>query len=262
MMGNITMTIGEMISNSLTKNIFPSNYEFYADDEQAKKAFEEKFVNHYYYREIGFESPFIFRHKLESHLRLNMPYWKELYRTELEARNINFLLNKDLKETFIREIDTENETSGINITQQNSSSSNSINQNATSSTSNSSEQNGTSSNNHKESSLNDGVSMPSLTEGYLTGTSSDEGTQSTTVSSTSSDNSQSYGTSNTSDNVKTKGSVSQSGNEKMVEKTDLLSQGNIGITSSAQLLKEWREVLLNMDKIIIESCNDLFLKIY
>ena len=104
--------------------------------------------------------------------------------------------------------------------------------------------------------------MSSLSEGYLTGISSDEGTQSTTSSSNSSDNSQSYGTSNTSDNVKTKGSISQSGNEKMVEKTDLLSQGNIGITSSAQLLKEWREVLLNMDKIIIESCNDLFLKIY
>ena len=48
----------------------------------------------------------------------------------------------------------------------------------------------------------------------------------------------------------------------MEEKTELLSQGNIGITSSAQLLKEWREVLINMDKIIIDSCNELFMKLY
>ena len=261
-MANVTMTIGEMMNNSLTNNIFPSNYDFYTDDEQAKKEFEEKFINHFYYREIGFETPFMFKHKLESHLKLNMPYWKELYRTELEARDINFLLNKDLKETFIREIDTENETSGTNITQQNSTSSSSVNQSGTSTSSSTSEQNGTSSNHHKESSINDGVAVSSLSEGYLTGSSSDEGTQSTSGTNTSSDDSQSSGTSNSSDDVNTKGSISQSGNEKSVEKTELISQGNIGITSSAQLLKEWREVLLNMDKIIIESCNDLFLKIY
>ena len=80
----------------------------------------------------------------------------------------------------------------------------------------------------------------------------------------SSDNgtSSSTGNSNSSGDIKTKGTLTQSGNEKSVEKTELISQGNIGITSSAQLLKEWREVLINMDKIIIESCNDLFMKIY
>ena len=65
-MANYTMTIAEMLSNPLTKNIFPSVYDFYMDDEQVRKLFEEKFINHYYYREIGFESPFMFQHKLES----------------------------------------------------------------------------------------------------------------------------------------------------------------------------------------------------
>ena len=232
------MTIAEMLNNGLTQNIFPANYEFYLDDAQARKTFEDKFIKHYYYREIGFETPFMFIQKLESHLLLNMPYWKQLYQTELESRNINFLLNKDLKETFIREVDTENETSGTNTTQQNSSNVSSVNQE------------GTSTNTHKESSIRDGVSTSSLEEGYLTGTSSDNGSNSTT------------GTSNSSDNLTSKGALSQSENGKTVEKTDLLSQGNIGITSSAQLLKEWRDVLINMDKIIIESCNDLFMKVY
>lgn len=237
-MANITMTIAEMLSSPLTEDIFPSEYPFYVDDVQGRKAFEGKFIKHYYYREIGFETPFMFTQKLESHLLINMPYWTKLYQTELESRNINFMLNKDLRETFIREIESENESSGTNASQQNSSSSSSVNQS------------GTTSNNHKEAMLNDGVAMSSLTEGYLTGASGDTG-ETTNI-----------GSSNASDDIESSGSSSQSGSEKVLEKTDLLSQGNIGVTSSAQLLKEWREVLIDMDKIIIESCNDLFLKIY
>ena len=43
---------------------------------------------------------------------------------------------------------------------------------------------------------------------------------------------------------------------------ELLSQGNIGITSSAELLKQWRQVLINIDEMIIEECRDLFMMIY
>ena len=237
-MANYTMTIGEMMNNGLTQNIFPANYEFYLDDAQARKTFEDKFIKHYYYREIGFETPFMFIQKLESHLLLNMPYWKQLYQTELESRDINFLLNKDLRETFIREVDTENETSGTNSTKQSSTNESSLNQE------------GTSTNTHKESSIRDGVSTSSLADGYLTGVSSDNGSNSTT------------GTTNSTDNLTSEGTLSQSENGKTVEKTDLLSQGNIGITSSAELLQKWREVLINIDEIIIEDCRDLFMRIY
>ena len=105
-MANYTMTIAEMLSNPITRQIFPINYEFYMDNEEARKSFEDKFIQYYYYREIGFETPFMFIQKLETHLMVNMPYWKQLYQTELESRNINFLLNKDLREIFIREIES------------------------------------------------------------------------------------------------------------------------------------------------------------
>ena len=237
-MANYTMTLAEMLNNELTKNIFPTEYEFYLDEPQARKAFEDKFIKYYYYREIGFETPFMFIQKLESHLLLNMPYWKQLYQTELESRDINFLLNKDLRESFTREVDTENETSGTNKTQQNSTNESSLNQE------------GTTTNTHKESSIRDGVSSSSLVDGYLTGMSSDNGSSSTT------------GTSNSSDNLTSEGTLSHSENGKTIEKTELLSQGNIGITSSAELLQKWRDVLINIDEIIIEDCRDLFMKIY
>ena len=285
-MANYTMTIAEMLSNPMTSHIFPDNYEFYMDDEEARKSFEDKFIQYYYYREIGFETPFMFIQKLETHLIVNMPYWKQLYETELEAKDINFLLNKDLKETFIREIESNNEMSGTDTTHQNSTSTTSVSQNGNSTSTNSMtqdgtststssvSQNGTSSTNHKESSLSDGVSSAMLTDGYLTGisadtsTSSSEGTTNvsdtnkTTGESSSEESNESTGESSSVGSNETTGTSTKTENGTTAEKTELLSQGNIGITSSAQLLKEWRDVLINMDKIIIDSCNDLFLKIY
>ena len=278
MMSSYTMTIAEMMNNGLTQNIFPTTYDFYLDDAQARKTFEDKFIKHYYYREIGFESPFMFIQKLETHLLINMPYWKQLYQTELESRNINFLLNKDLHESFIREIESENEINGLNESSQSNEVSNTATSNQTSTTNTTGSQtatventtSGTTTNTHKESSLNDGVAQVSLTDGYLTGTSQDNGTssqtsngnQSTTLSDKTEGTNTNEGNSTSSESSTSSGTSKQEEVGKTLEKTELLSQGNIGITSSAQLLKEWRDVLINMDKIIIESCNDLFMKIY
>lgn len=278
MMASQTMTIEEMMNHPLTSKIFPEHYSFYVDDEKAKKEFEEKFIGYFYYREIGFETPFMFKQRLQTLLMMRMPYWKQLYETELEAKNINFLLNKDLRETFIREIESENEINGANASSLSSQASNTATSNQSSTTTTSGTQtattenttSGTTTNTHKESSLNDGVAQVSLGEGYLTGTSQDNGTNSQTSngnqSTTLSDETQSTntinGNSNSLESSKSSGTSKQEEVGKTVEKTELISQGNIGITSSAQLLKEWREVLINMDEIIINECKALFLKIY
>lgn len=237
MMANYTMTINECLNNPLTP-MFNFDYPFYVDDEEAKTKFEEKFMLYYWNCEIGFETFARFQKALQARLTIKMPYYQQLYETELASKDINFLLNKDLRETFTREIDTENETSGTNTTQQTSNNESSL------------KQEGTSTNTHKESSISDGVSTSSLADGYLTGTSSDNGSNSTT------------GTTNSTDKLTSEGTLSQSENGKTVEKTDLLSQGNIGITSSAELLQKWRDVLINIDEIIIEDCRDLFMRIY
>ena len=308
-MANYTMTINECLNNPLTP-MFNFDYPFYVDDEEAKAKFEEKFVLYYWNCEIGFETFARFQKALQSRLTIKMSYYRQLYETELASQDINFLLNKDLHEIFTREIDTENQLSGTNTSNQKSTgansfsqtgsttssnsssqtdtatSTNSMSQKATSSSTNSTEQNGTTTNTHQESALNDGVAVATLSYDYLTGTSSDSGTSNNNSSSSSSDNNETSGTSNSTsenkstgsssstddnessgssnstDNVETTGTSSQSGNEKMVEKTDLLSQGNIGITSSAELLQKWREVLINIDEIIIEDCRDLFMLLY
>lgn len=236
-MANYTMTL-KQINDEPLYHWFIKDYPFYVDDDDAKKEFEQKFYDYYFDREIGFETVERYLMKMKGYLRLKMPYYQLMYETILRTKNIEFMLNKDLRETFIREVDSENQTTGTTSGQQNASSSNSVSQN------------GTSNNTHKESSIQDGVSVASLTDGYLTGASGDNGTSTST------------GTSQSSDSLTSKGTSTQTDNGKTLEKTELLSQGNIGITSSAQLLREWRDVLLDMDELIIKDLEFLFMRIY
>ena len=94
--------------------------------------------------------------------------------------------------------------------------------------------NATSNTLNKESYLDNGNASLDLTEGNLTGVNSSDG-NGTTESDMSGENEQ---------------------------LTELISKGNIGVTSSAELLKQWRQVLINIDEMIIEECRDLFMMIY
>ena len=192
-------------------NVFDFDYDFY--DEVLKPIFEVKFKDYYRFHEIGFETVERFQHNLKAKLNLIMPYYKQLYETELASKDINFLLNKDLKETFIRDIEGNDTSNNVSSTVAKSDSIS------------------------KESYLDNGNADLSLTDG-LTGISSNGSTGDT----------------------QSKSDITAS--NKSTEKTELISQGNIGITSSAELLERWRNTIINIDKMIIEECRDLFMQIY
>ena len=192
-------------------NVFDFDYDFY--DEVLKPIFEVKFKDYYRFHEIGFETVERFQHNLKAKLNLIMPYYKQLYETELASKDINFLLNKDLKETFIRDIEGNDTSNNVSSTVAKSDSIS------------------------KESYLDNGNADLSLTDG-LTGISSNGSTGDTQSKSDS------------------------TASNKSTEKTELISQGNIGITSSAELLQKWRDTIINIDKMIIEECRDLFMQIY
>ena len=185
--------------------LFPKGFPFYTDSEELRKNFIQKFYDEYMFREIGFETVERFKRSLLGKLNKIMPYYTQLYHTELESKDINFLLNKHLIETFEREVSGSSE----------------INSNSTSNT------NGTSTANSNDimydtpnTRIDDMTKYPTQgSQGENTATSSSNGTS----------------TSN------------QTGENTQTEKTSLISKGNIGITSSAQLLKEWREVIINID---------------
>lgn len=195
-------------------SLFDFDYNFYSTNPDLKSAFEKKFLDTYLFHEIGQETVVRFKHFLRTKLNNIAPYYKQLYETEIRCLDIDFMLNKDLTETYERLVDSES----------NSNNNTSIEDNVSQGT--------------KESYLENGNASLSLTDGYLTGV----------ASSTADNNSSSLSTSTSKDNHN--------------EKTKLISQGNIGVTSSAELLEKWRKVLINIDELIIEECRNLFMLIY
>ena len=67
--------------------LFDFDYPFYSDDLTMKEEFENRFIEHYYFHEIGFETVARFKHYLRSRLRDVMPYYSQLYESELKAKD-------------------------------------------------------------------------------------------------------------------------------------------------------------------------------
>lgn len=231
-MANYTMEIREMMNQPLIKGVFTFDYDFYSDNIQDKEAFEKLFIDYFYFREIGFETPERFKLKLQAKLNVIMPYYRQLAMTEWDkVRNVEQMMtSKNLTET------TEH-TQSIQGTSETES-----NQSSTSSGSQSS----TSSNESKSSNLADGVSQSTLEEGYLT--------SSGKTDQTDSGQSESSGTASQ--------SMTGSNDQQLTEKTTFTSNGDIGIQTPAYAITEWRKVIININQLILNECEDLFMKLY
>ena len=74
-----TMELGKLVS---------SGYEIFDDSwttfvEMHKKELCNKIIRHYFFCEIGQETPDRFKHYLNEHLARIMPYYNQLYKSEL-----------------------------------------------------------------------------------------------------------------------------------------------------------------------------------
>ena len=201
-----------------TYNLFDQPYNLY--NNELKPYFQEKFFQHFMFYEIGFDNINIFKQHLISTLNDIYPKYKQLYETEIRCHDIDFMLNKDLKESYIRKLNGESEG----------------NSQATSSSDNTSNSNDLSiANDTPQNKIDD-------LDKYMTSASK--------TNSNSTNNS----TSNANNTIKNKSSNS--------EEYELISQGNIGVTSSAELLEKWRNVLINIDQMIFKELENLFLFVF
>ena len=208
--------------------VFDFDYDYYmkglvSDEvyEQKKKEFENKFIDFYYFDEIGYNTPDRFKQRLKNYLDMGFKKWQERYKTELEVerQNINFLLNKDLIEERI----TEGNATGNSTT----TSSNTTNSNSSS---------------NSKNTVNDTPDTRfTSTENFATSITNDESNTQTTNNGAG----ETTNTSNQNSNV----------NERFI------SKGNIGVTSSAELLEKWREVIIDIDNEIIENADMFFMQI-
>ena len=226
-MSNYTIELRFLENPPMTK-LFDFSYDYYmkglVSDEvynQKKKEFENKFLEFYYFDEIGYKTPDRFKQRLKNYLDMGFKVWQERYKTELEVerQNINFLLNKDL----IEERTTEGNATGT----------------ATSTSTSTSNTNNNSSN---KNTVNDTPDTRfTTTENFATSITTDE----TSSNSTNTGNGETTNTSNQNSNL----------NERFI------SKGNIGVTSSAELLEKWREVIIDIDNEIIDGAEKYFMQI-
>lgn len=199
-------------------NLFDQPYNLY--NNELKPYFEEKFFQHFMFYEIGFDNVNIFKQHLISTLNDIYPKYKQLYETEIRCQNIDFMLNKDLKESYVRKLNGESEG----------------NSQASSSSDNTSSSNDLSiANDTPQNKIDD-------LDKYMTSASK--------TNSNSTNNS----TSNANNTIKNK--------SNNTEEYELISQGNIGVTSSAELLEKWRNVLINIDLMIFKELENLFLFVF
>ena len=226
-MSNYTIEL-RFLNNPPMSKLFDFQYDYYMKDlvpeevyQQKKKDFENKFLEFYYFDEIGYKTPDRFKQRLKNYLDMGFKKWQERYKTELEVerQNINFLLNKDLIEERI----TEGNATGT----------------ATSTSTSTSNTNNNSSN---KNTVNDTPDTRfTSTENFATSITNDESNTQTTNKGTG----ETTNTSNQNSNV----------NERFT------SKGNIGVTSSAELLEKWREVIIDIDNEIIEEADKFFMLI-
>ena len=226
-MSNYTIEL-RFLNNPPMTSIFDFDYNYYMKDlvpeevyQQKKKDFENKFLEFYYFDEIGYKTPDRFKQRLKNYLDMGFKVWNERYNTELEVQkqNINFLLNKDLTEERI----TEGNATG------------------NSSTTSSSTSNNNSSANNKNIVNDTPDTRFTSTENFATSITTDE------------NNSQSA------NNVT--GETTNTTNQNSNVNERFTSKGNIGITSSAELLEKWRDVIIDIDNEIIEGAEKFFMQI-
>ena len=188
-----------------------------------KDKLAKKIVDHYYMREIGFETPSLFRH----YAKVAMQEIMEEKLPIIYSASIKYdpLVNVDYTETFTRNIDNEN-------------------------TSNSTS-NGTSSSNSNSSSLNVSSDTP---QGQISKTSILAGNYASSTG--ASENEISDSTENETETNATLNANTKEDYSKNVK-------GNSGVSATAQkMIEQYRENIIAIDRDIIKELNSLFMGLY
>lgn len=202
-----------------------------------KATFEKKIVDHYYFRQIGQETVGRWLHYFRTRIREIMPYYVQLYEFDAKFRNIEDPLESyNLVETFKQEHSNNGSVTGSTSSEHNTDHS----EDATIDASNGFVR--------KFSNTPQG-SIDNL-DHYLTEATVEDGTR--------------YEGSNRSGNEAgtVSGSSEQSSEDSgMVEHT-LTKRGNIGVQPLGGEVENIRNAFINIDQMVIDDLNDLFLQVY
>lgn len=207
-------------------------------DESYREQLNNKIIQHYYFREIGFETEALFKNRLNQKMNEIMPYYNQMY--ESSKLKIDPLSTIDLQEVFSRKSKTTGE--GTSSTSGTGNNTNNFNSTDTTDYGKIS----------KFSDIAQAQTTPNeiLNDKYLTSATVDDGQDKNTNTGT-----------NTSQTESTTSGTSTD-ERNLDEDTTLTRKGNNGTASESELLNMYRETFLNIDMMIIDDLDELFLGIW
>lgn len=231
-----------------------------------REELNRKILNHYKYREIGFETPARFFDELEIALNEIMVYYNQLYMTADQDYNIIF--NVDYKRTIDRDLGGTSKSkttgSGSSVTDDTSNGTNSTTgSDSTTSNTTMSDNGKTVKSQTPQSELTvpaDGIDSVSYADevNWNKNTSTSNGTTSGTNNANST-------TTSTAKSENTSSSTVDVDDEKSeTESTVETTKGNFGVVSAQDLVQKYREIILNIDQMIINDIRiaELFMTVY
>lgn len=207
-----------------------------------REELNKKILDYYKYREIGFETVGRFLDELEISLNEIMPYYNQLFFSA--DQDYNIIYNVDYKRTIDRDLSGNTTSSSTGKTTSNSNDSN-----TTSTTTNLY---------NKNVESDTPQSQLGITNKQID--SVDYANKVTWNKDTTEQSGTSTGTATTTADSTARGS----GTNKEIESTLETTKGNFGVVSAQDLIKKYRELIINIEQMIINDprITELFMLIY
>lgn len=238
----VTVELRELVENGI--DLWDFDYPSYYEGE-AKRAFERKVIDHFYFRQIGQETPARFLHFFRSRIREIMPYYIQRYKSvEIMEKIDDPFESYNLTETY----EQERVGTGEAVVKSSTETSSEGNTNKTTV----SNEDGTSDNTKRFSNTPQGT-IDNLDK-HLTEVTIDNGSTSHNLDATENGSESSSST--------VDGSSESSSSDTETVRHTLTRKGNIGVATLAQEMNSFRTSFLNVDMEVINELNDLFLLVY
>ena len=216
------------------KYIFDFPYELF--DPAYKEVLETKFLRHFYTREIGFETVGLWKLKLRDKFEMKLPYYNQLWSSELEKFNPLYDVDYHIVNTGDRFSNTESNSSG--------------------SGSNSPDNDSNGKLDHEGESTTKYSDTP---QGGLNGVvDTDWLTNATQNEEESHDTNEQHSHSTGSNRQETQSSA----NVHDIDDYQKHVFGKMGGGSYSKMLREFRDTFLNIDEMFLNEMEDLFMLVY
>ena len=237
-----------------------NEYEIW--DENYRAVLNKKIMDHYWFREIGQETPGLFKFYLNRTMNEIMPYYNQLYETTIleynPIHNADYTETHEISRTHDNVVDTTGEFDTIDTTDTTvESSSTGSSEDTTNSTMNT---------NNKHIGIDTPQSALDITDAdsvtYASEINFDKNNGITDQSGTSTQQSSANSSSSVENNV-VNTSTGKREDKGMNTETFLRKlHGNYGVKTTQSMIKEERDLIINIDMQIIRDLEDCFMNVF